>query len=42
MKYILAVTVLWPVLVVVVGLVVYGAFWLASLLMKLLLLVASG
>jgi hypothetical protein len=42
MKYILAVTVLWPVLVVVVGLVVYGAFWLAGLLMKLLLLVASG
>jgi hypothetical protein len=43
MKYLLAVSVLWPVLVVVGGLVVYAVFWLAlsaaGLLVKLLLLV---
>ena len=40
MKYLLAVSFLWPVLLVVGGLGVYTVFWLAGLLMKLLLLVA--
>jgi hypothetical protein len=42
MKYLVAVSLLWPVLVVVGGLGVYTVFWLAGLLLKLLLLVGGA